>query len=436
MTDRQPRIDPTWLRGALSPRFSRRDFLRRAGVGAGALGLSSILAACGVSGEGGGGTTAGPTAGAEGSPEWWADLVEAGPGDVVNFTNWPAYIDTSRDDEGNRTRPTLDAFTESTGIEVVYRADINDNAGFYAAIRPALEAGQDTGHDIIVITNGDQLTEMIALGYLTELDHSLTPNFEANVGPAHADPAYDEGNRFTMAWQSGFTGIAWNTEYVDAAPSSFMDLFNEAYSGHIGLFSNLDDAPAYAMLALGIDPETSTPEQWQQAADFLIEQRDRGILRGFFDQAYLTALENGDLWITMAWSGDVINDKLYFPDEFGTFEFATPSEGAVIWTDNMCIPKRAANPLGAIQLMDWYYQPDMAAKLTEFNAYVTPVPAGGDIVQADAEAATGEEADVLGQIASSPYVFPPPDLETFSYRVRTGDEIQQWNDIFQPVFIS
>jgi spermidine/putrescine transport system substrate-binding protein len=78
----------------------------------------------------------------------------------------------------------------------------------------------------------------------------------------------------------------------------------------------------------------------------------------------------------------------------------------------------------------------MAAKLTEWNAYVTPVPAGGDIVQADAEAATGDEADVLNQIASSPYVFPPPDLQTYSYRVRTGDEIQQWNDIFQPVFIS
>ena len=430
---KQPRIDPALQRGALMPRISRRDLFRYAGVGAGALGLSAILAACGVEGEGGNGA---PTGGAEGSPEWWAALQEQGPGDLVNFTNWPAYIDVARDREGNRTRPTLDMFTEATGIDVVFRADINDNAAFYAQIRPAFESGQDTGHDIIVITNGQQLSEMMALGYLIQLDHSLTPNFNAQVGPVHKDPAYDPGNKYTMAWQSGFTGIAWNTKFVDEPVTSFMDLFNEKYEGHIGVFGNEADAPSYAMVALGINPETSTPEDWQKAADLLIEQRDRGIIRKFYDQAYLTDFENEDLWITMAWSGDIINDKLYFP-EFATFEFTTPEEGAVIWTDNMCIPAGAANPLGAIMLMDWYYKPDIAARLTEWNAYVSPVPAGGEIVQADADAAKGGNKAVLETIAGSPYVFPTPELseKSFSYRVLEGDEIEQWNDLFLPVFL-
>jgi spermidine/putrescine transport system substrate-binding protein len=119
--------------------MSRRDLFRYAGAGAGALGLSSILAACGVGGEA---QTTGPTAGGEGSPGWWADMKAAGPGDHINFTNWPAYIDRDFSIDGPGSRPSLFAFTQATGIDVTYRADISSNEDFYAAIRPALEAGR------------------------------------------------------------------------------------------------------------------------------------------------------------------------------------------------------------------------------------------------------------------------------------------------------
>jgi spermidine/putrescine transport system substrate-binding protein len=156
-----PRMDPAWIRGMTQRRMSRRDLFRYAGAGAGALGLSSILAACGVSGEA---QTTGPTAGAEGSAEWWADLKTQGPGDHRNFTNWPAYSDRDFSVDGPGSRPSLYEFTKATGIDVTYRADINSNEEFYAAIRPALESGQDTGHDIIVMSNFQELSEMIALG--------------------------------------------------------------------------------------------------------------------------------------------------------------------------------------------------------------------------------------------------------------------------------
>ena len=167
-------IDPAWLRGMTSKRVSRRNMLKAAGVGAGALSLSSILAACGTPGQEATQTPRSPVAWARPSGGR-----EQEAGDVVNFTNWPAYLDIAKDEDGNRIRPSLDKFTEATGIEVEYRADINSNEEFYAAIRPAMEAGQDTGHDIIVITNGQELSEMMALGYLIPLDHSLTPNFKA-----------------------------------------------------------------------------------------------------------------------------------------------------------------------------------------------------------------------------------------------------------------
>ena len=428
---RLPTDDLAWIRGITGRRMSRRDVLRSAGIGAGALGISSLLAACGVEGEA---ESTGPTAGAEGSPEWWADQQA---GDHINFTNWPAYIDRDMSIEGPGSRPSLYAFMQETGIDVTYRADINSNEEFYAAIRPALEAGQDTGHDIIVITNGQELTEMIELGYLVELDPTRRPNFDANVGPAFQDPAYDPGNKYTMAWQSGMTGIAYNTKFVDEEITTLEQMLNPKYAGHVGMFNNTADAQALAMIELGINPETSTPEQWQEAADFLQQFNESGVLRGWYDQAYLTAIENEDLWVTMAWSGDIINDKLYFP-EFATFEFTGLDNGAVVWVDNCCIPNNAANPVGAMMLMDWYYDPQFAAMLTEWNAYVSPVPAGGEIVQEDADAAKGANQEVLQTIASSPFVFPTPELEEnlYNYRVLKGEEIEEWNDLFNPIFIS
>ncbi|HUF58309.1 MAG TPA: spermidine/putrescine ABC transporter substrate-binding protein [Actinomycetota bacterium] len=427
--DRQ-RVDPAWLRGMTSKRMSRRQLFRYAGVGAGALSLSAILAACGTEPER---QPEQPQPGGVGSPEWWA---EQEAGDTVNFTNWPAYIDLAgRDEQGNRIRPSLQAFMDETGIEVVYRANINSNEDFYASIRDALEAGQYTGHDIIVITNGQELTEMIALGYLISLDHSLTPNFNENVGAAFKDPSFDPGNAYTMAWQSGMTGYAWNTKFIEGPITGMQDLMNDEWKGHVSLFGNNADAPNMAMIELGIDPATSGPDEWQQAADLLSSFNEWGGLRKWDDQAYLTAIENEDIWATMAWSGDIINDKLYYP-EFETFEFATAEAGGVVWVDNMMIPAGAENPLGAIQVMDHYYRPEMAALLTEWNAYVSPVPAAGDIVQGDADAASGGDKAVLEAIATSPYVFPTPEIESklHTYRVLEGEEIEQWNDIFLPIF--
>jgi spermidine/putrescine transport system substrate-binding protein len=432
MTD--PRIpDPSLLRGATMRRMSRRDLFRYAGVGAGAVSLASILAACGVKGS----TTASVGSGAsdEGSAAWWAEQ-KATPvsGTTVNFTNWPQYIDIAKVN-GERTYPTLEAFTKQTDVKVVYRADINSNDEYYAAIRPDLEAGNDTGSDIIVITNGTVLSEMIDLGYLTQLDPELMPNFKENAADTVTNPSYDPENAHTMAWQSGFTGIVYNDKYVDPAPTSFDDLLNEKYSGKIGMFADNADQPALILMQLGINPETSTPDDWQKAADWLNMQKDSGVVRKYYTQDYLTALENEDIWLGIGWSGDIIIDNLYY--DLPNLHFVIPKGGAVIWTDNMCIPSHAANPVGAMMVMDWYYQPDMAAQLTEYNNYVGPVPAAKDIVEADAAKATGDDKAILEKVASSPLVFPTPEIsaKVHHYRVFDNpDEQQQWNDLFVPIY--
>lgn len=416
-------------------RLSRRDLFRYAGAGAGSLGLASILAACGVESE----TTApGPAGGGgadvEGSTEWWAARIAEGPGDLVNFTNWPQYIDNVNIN-GVKHYPTLEQFTDKTGIDVEYRADINGNTEYYATIRPQLEAGKDIGSDIIVITNGTVLTEMMELGYLIPLDPASHPNFDANAGASVVDPSYDPGNRYSLAWQSGFTGIAYNTNFVDKEITSFMDLFDETYAGKIGMFGDNADLPGLALLAVGVNPETSTPEDWQKAADLLIQQRDSGVVRKYFIQDYLTAFENEDIYLTMAWSGDIIIDQLYYGRD--EFRFVLPEEGGMIWTDNMCIPAHAQNPLGAEMLMDWYYQPDIAAELTEYNNYVGPVPAAEDIIKQHAEDARSPgHKELLETVATSPLVFPTEEIQNmvYHYRVLTPEEEQEWNDLFVPIY--
>ena len=419
-------IDPALLRGLTQRRFSRRDMLRYAGVGAGAAGLASILAACGVKSENAGASVDLSV----GTPQWWSQLKSVGH---VNFTNWPQYIDVVRNN-GKLSSPTLTEFTTATGITVTYRPDINDNDTYYATIQPALSAGTDTGQDIIVITDGTVLTELIDSHYLIPLDHSLTPNFNANAGPTIKNPAYDPNNQYTMAWQSGFTGIGWNKKFVTRDITSFNDLLDPAFKGKVGMMGNTADLPNMALVALGIVPKDSTPDDWQKAADLLTKQKDSGVVRKYYFQDYLTAFENEDIWITMAWSGDILIDKLYYG--YDTFEFIVPKEGGLIWTDNMCIPQKAAAPLDAIKLMDWYYKPDVAAKLTEFNNYVGPVPAAQAIVQSDASKATGGTKTTLEFVAKSPYVFPTATVaaEVFPYRVLTADEETTWNNLFQPIF--
>ncbi|HKB94188.1 MAG TPA: hypothetical protein VKC62_08170, partial [Gaiellaceae bacterium] len=197
--------DAALLRGLTEARLSRGQLLRRAGVGAAGFGLSGLLAACGVGGSSGGATatvSASASADTVGSAAWWAKQKKAG---VLDFANWPLYIDT---DHGKHT--SLQQFTKQTGITVNYKEVIQDNAPFYAKVAPSLQAGQGTGYDIIVMTNGWYLTELINHKWLVPLDLSRLPNFEQHASSIVKSPDYDQGNTYTVAWQSGFTGIAYN----------------------------------------------------------------------------------------------------------------------------------------------------------------------------------------------------------------------------------
>ncbi len=428
MTEPRKPIDPalaaSWMRGMTQRRVSRRDLIKYGGASVGTLSLASILAACG---DDGGGTGDGET------PSGSTVDFGAPPGDTINFANWPLYIDKGKLPNGEKGYPSLYEFQQQTDITVNYNDEIQANDSFFGELLPQLQAGQDTGRDIIVITNGRELNALIVNGWLTELDASRRPNFDANAASWAKDPDFDPGNKYSMAWQSGLTGLAWNTEKVSQPLTTMDDLMNPDIVGTNSVGMLKADMPDLVMINLGITPADSGPAEWQEAADWIQMLKDSGTVRTFYDQGYIDDFTAGNLSATMAWSGDVLYYKIW---ENGPYDFTVPEGGALLWIDNMLIPANSANPQGAYQLMDFVYQPEIAQMITEWVLYMSPVPAVQDLIAAHAAEESGGYAADLEATASSEFLWPDDALlarTPFGRNLTTDEEREEWDNIFIPL---
>ena len=396
--------------------YRRRDALALAGL----TGLAAGLAVAGCGTEPAPAPAPAPTA-LTGATGFWARQTRH---DHVNFANWPYYIDTDH--------ATLREFSAATGITVSYTEVIQDDPSWFDKISPILAKRESIGYDVMVITDGFQFSQLVALNQLTPLDQHLMPNFYAHAGAAFKKRSFDPGNTYSMPWAAGSTGIAWNPRHISDPITSIHDLWNPAYKGRVGMMSDLQDLGNFGMIRLGIDPETSGPADWRAASRVLMQQRDAGLVQGYYQQPYLQALASGKTWISMAWSGDIFQQNL----SGGTnLKFVIPKEGGNIWTDNMVIPRYAENPVDAMMLMDWYYQPKIAAQLTESVNYITPVPSAQPLIAADAAHAKGAEKQLLNDVATSNLVWLTRSefARLHNYADVSGKRQQQYLSIFQPV---
>jgi spermidine/putrescine transport system substrate-binding protein len=400
---------------------SRRQFL----VGAGVAG--SLLLTAGDSSLAGASATIGSTA-------WWKkqklhhELV---------FANWPYYIDVL-----NGKHPSLDHFTATTKIKVTYDEVIQDDSSFYATIRPSLEAGQATGYDIMVMTNNSpDLGYLIQLGWLIPLDHSLTPNFNKYAGPLIKNPSFDPHNKYTMAWQSGWTSVGYNSSVVKDPGDSVDILFSKKYAGKVGMLDDPVELGSVGLLAIGVEPAKSKESDWSKAATKLQKQKSDGIVAAYYDQSYISHLKNGDTVVSQVYSGDIFQANLN--SKYRDLVLMFPKEGAMLWTDNMIIPQHAANPLDAVTCMDYFYSPLTQSVVEYYNDYICPVPAAKEQLLHP----TGWNAAVLKSLkpeiqlapsvtADSPDVFPTPARVAGSrdyYQFKSQEEITAWNNLFLPI---
>lgn len=405
-------FDPAMVWGMTQARLSRRRLLGYAGMGAAGLGLSGLLAACGGTGSGASTSTSGSA-----GFDWDAQKLTGS----FTFANWPLYIDRDRVN-GEQVHPSLERFKKETGIDVGYLEVIQAYDEFFAKIRLLLEAGQPTGYDLIVMGFPKWLPLMIANDYLIPLDHDRLPNFAANAGAKYKDPAYDPGNRYSIPYQSGITGIGYDPSLTGREITSVMDLFDPAFEGKVGMFGDTEDMPNLTLLGMGVEPGQSTEDDWRAAADLLTKQRDDGLVRQYYGQNYVSALTSGNVALTMAWSADVLQLQM---GGFPQLKFVVPEEGALLWTDSLCIPADAEHALDALTFMDFIYRPDVAAMIVGWIQNVSPVPASQDVLRAQGS-----------PVADSPLVFPTQDMyeRLHGYRVLTTDEQRVWDQTFQPIF--
>lgn len=397
--------------------ISRRTFMRRAGRGGVALGaamtLPALLAAC----------APGSSSGAK----------------ALEWANWPAYIDIDEEATPNPTKyPSINTFIEQTGIDVHYVEAIQDNADFLGTLRQDLSAGNPTGWDVIS-PGGWVVERMGRLGYLEEIDHSKLPNWTANCADYAKGLWFDPDNKYSIWWQGGITGIAYDPNLTGREITTFDDLLDPAFKERAGGFSDMRDMFGLTLLSLGVQPENATIADVTRAQQKLLEATGRQQFRGFYGNEYYDALAAGDLAISVAWSGDISQMQLYDNDKV---KFVIPDGGGMRWNDNLAIPKKAAQIDNAHKLLNYWYDPAAATTLSEYIGYFTPVTGVSELIQADAAAARAgsaeaspdpDTADLYDTLA--PTVVPTADQLAGTYPDKQLDEAEeaQWNDLFLQV---
>ncbi|MEU2422528.1 spermidine/putrescine ABC transporter substrate-binding protein [Streptomyces sp. NPDC007851] len=389
---------------AKNPPLSRRSLLRALGGGA----VLGGLAGCGV-----------PAAYVKAGDRAVTDL--SARDHKLAFANWPLYIDV---DDGNpNKRPTLDAFEKRTGISVDYVEEINDNDEFFGKISPALMNHQSTGRDIIVISDW-MCARFVRLGWVQRMDRAHQPNVAKYLDPLLRTPAFDPGRLYTVPWQSGITGIAYDRRKLGREIRHVKDLWASDLRGRVTLLSGLDEAFALLMQGNGVDITKWTADDFYAVCDEVQKQVDRGQIRRFTGNDYTKDLVSGDVLACQAYSGDVIQLQADNPD----IRFVVPEEGAELWSDSLMIPDRAAHKADAERLIDYYYEPAVAAELAAWVNYVCPVPAAQQVL------ADSRDKDTAA-LADNSLIFPNAEMRkrlaiardiTSTERV---DFARRWNKI-------
>ncbi len=390
----------------MTDRITRKTFLRRAAASGSILTVPGLLAACGGGGGGGGaggGTTANKLA------------------KTLHFSNWTLYIDTNKK---NHTFPSLIAFQKKYGVHVDYTEDINDNESFYHKIQPLLAHGQSTGRDIVVMTDNDRyLGLMLKNGYAEKLDKSAIPNMK-NLIDVQKHPSFDPNRDYTLPWQSGMTGIAYNDTLTDPVLSIDDLLGNPKLKGKITVLNDMADALTLVMLANGDDPAKVTDKTFNAAYNRLKKASDNGQIRQFTGNDYAPSLANGDLSAAMSWSGDIA--QIGNPH----IHWNLPKDGGAIWTDNMLIPK-GGNVYTASVYMNYVYDPKVQGlmeagdpKLNITGIYYIPPVKGA-----------GEWAKKFNPpIAKNPLIFPSAETLAKTHifdnaALNNETYVNQWNNL-------
>jgi len=285
------------------------------------------------------------------------------------FSNWIGYVDPPKASDTS----TLEKFQQESGITVDYKnGDVNDNETFFSKVSPQLQDCRSTGRDAFVVTDY-MAARMIDLGWIQKLDRANMPNVEANLIDFLRSPDWDPKREYSVPWQSGMTGICYNSELTDPVTSFEELLTRPDLKGKIDLLSEMRDTMLFLLLMEGSDPSDFSDTDFAAAIESLQGFVESGQVRRFAGNDYVDDMKSGDVVACEAWSGDVINLL-----GGGKYKWVPPEEGFAIWTDNVLVPNKAEHKANVETMMDFYYDPVNAAKLSAWNYYFCPVAGAQD----------------------------------------------------------
>lgn len=391
------------LAGARQRHLSRRSVLGAAG----GLGVAAALAACGTGGTGGGSTSSAPSPAADKSTTDKA----------VNWANWTLYLDY---DDKTKKYPTLETFQKTTGIKATYAEDIEDNETYYGKVQGQLKNGQDIGKDVIVLTDW-MASRVIRQGYAQKFDQAQLPNAK-NILPNLKNVDFDPGRNYSLTWQSGYAGLAWDTRKVPNELRNVSDLWDPKLKGKVEVLSEMRDTMGLIMLEQGADISGKfTSDQFSKALEELETQLNTGQIRQVKGNSYKEDLISGDAWAVIGWSGDIT--QLNF-ENGNHWKFALPDAGGTLWSDNMLIPIGSPHKQNAETLMNYYYDPKVAAKVAAYVNYICPV-----------EGAKQAMESIDPTLVDNTSIFPTEEQlsKAHVFRTLTAAEETQFSSDFQKI---
>jgi spermidine/putrescine transport system substrate-binding protein len=303
----------------------------------------------------------------------------------VSVYNWDTYIGET----------TIADFSEATGIAVRYDLYAS-NDELFAKLREG-----NPGYDVIFPTS-DYVERMIVADMLLPLDHTKIENV-ANIDPAFADPAFDPGLAHSMPYFWGTVGVGYRMSAGN--PKAWADLFeDEAYAGRISLLNSVDTIIS-TLKYLGHSLNTRDPAQIREAADRLIEIKPR--VKTFAPDTGQDLLISGEVDACLEYNGDI----LQVMEEDDDLNYVVPREGAILWADNMCIPRGGPNPENAHAFINFILEPEVHGAIAEYIRYPCPNAAALDYIP---------EAD-----RTNPALYPPREvLERCEVYVYKGEEVE------------
>jgi spermidine/putrescine transport system substrate-binding protein len=388
------------IREARTASLTRRNVLTGAGIGAAAL----SLAACST-----GGAAPGPTAAVD----------KSSTDKNIKWDNWAAYLDEDKD---GKTHPTLDAFEKKSGISVKYDVAVDDNNTYYGKVKDQLALGQDIGADLVCLTDW-MVSRLINFGYVQNFDLSKIPNAK-NLTPSLQKVDFDPGRKKSLPWQGGFTGICWNKDKVPGGLKSIDDLWDKSLKGRVGVLSEMRDTTGMIMMQAGVDVSSKWADsKFENAIDVFRKQVSDGQIRNIKGNAYLEDLKSEDTLAAICWSGDITTLNGEAGDKW---QFAIPEAGGLLWNDNFVIPIGSHKKAASEELINYYYQPEVAAEVAAWVNYITPVVGAKEAMQA-----------IDPTLADNQLIFP--DEKTLSntkvFRTLTGAEESKFGAAFQAVLL-